>query len=285
MTVERRARVLDAATFELEAHASKELESLSMNDPKRRWLALVALREALVPETPVDVDWSKRPDLGHASMRVVLGSGTTSHHGGAFGTMGFRLALHDLTDSSDGWPELAQVVILDTRLRYAWARRELTLDALTFADVLSLSPVAPAEPRLSFRIRAFGERLHDHDCPDCFAHGADGSLGATVATRDRRLALFLMADAYVAFLPHPAGLDDSVVRLGIGPYGGLRVHFGDVVALLTGTASYLPGERLAFRFDARLSLRYTLARDVALGVELGAQPLSTEGQLSSYLYF
>ena len=37
--------------------------------------------------------------------------------------------------------------------------------------------------------------------------------------------------------------------------------------------------------DVRLTIKSTLARDVALGVELLAQPLSVEGQLSSYLYF
>jgi hypothetical protein len=285
MPDERRALVLDAAIFELEAHASKDLESASMTEAKRKWRMLVGRRHTVVPEPPVGLDWSKRPDHGHGPMRVLFGSGVTSQYGDAFGTIGYRLALHDLTDPVDGGEELAQVVILDARLRYAWASRSLTLDTLTFADLVALNPVAPAEPRLSFRIRAFGERLHDRDCPDCFAHGADGAVGATVATRDRKVALFMMADAYVAFLPHATGLDSSVVRLGLGPYGGVRVHLGNTVALLSGTASYLPGEKLTSTYDARLTVKYTLGREVALGVELVAQPLSVEGQLSSYVYF
>jgi hypothetical protein len=116
----------------------------------------------------------------------MLGTGITSQYGDSFGSIGYRLALHDLTDPPDGSPELSQVVILDARLRYAWGRRELTLDNLTFADLLALNPVAPAEPLVSFRTRAFGMRIHDRDCPDCFAHGLDGAVGTTVATRDRR---------------------------------------------------------------------------------------------------
>ncbi len=285
MPDDRRALALDAAMFELEAHSSEDLERLEMNAAKRTWLALVARREGVPPEARVPVDWSKRPDLGHGPMRVLVGAGVTSQYGGSFGSIGYRLALHELTDPADGWPELAQVVMLDTKLRYAWPRNVLSLDTLTFADLLALSPVAPAEPRISFRIRAFGERLHDRDCPDCFSHGADGSVGATVATAKRRVALFMMADAYIGFLPHATGLDSSVVRIGLGSYGGLRVHVGDAVALLTGTVSYLPGERLTSTYDARLTIKYAVGRDLAFGVELVAQPLSVEGQLSSYVYF
>ena len=270
MPDDRRALALDAAMFELEAHSSEDLERLEMNAAKRTWLALVARREGVPPEARVPVDWSKRPDLGHGPMRVLVGAGVTSQYGGSFGSIGYRLALHELTDPADGWPELAQVVMLDTKLRYAWPRNVLSLDTLTFADLLALSPVAPAEPRISFRIRAFGERLHDRDCPDCFSHGADGSVGATVATAKRRVALFMMADAYIGFLPHATGLDSSVVRIGLGSYGGLRVHVGDAVALLTGTVSYLPGERLTSTYDARLTIKYAVGRDLAFGVELVA---------------
>jgi len=281
----RRALVLDAAIFELEAHASKDLELPGSNAAKRDWRTLMLRREGVVLEPATVLDWNKRPDQGHGSVRVALGTGITSQLGDAFGSIGFRLALHDLTDPADGWPELAQVIFLDTKLRYAWTGHGVTLDTLTFADVTALSPIVAAEPRLSFRLRAFGERLHDRDCPDGFAHGADGSAGATLATLDRRVAVFVMADAYVAFLPSATGLAGSVVRLGLGPYGGVRVHLGDAVALLTGTASYLPGERLRSTYDTRLSLTYPIVRTMALGIELAAQPLSVEGQFSSYVYF
>jgi hypothetical protein len=99
------------------------------------------------------------------------------------------------------------------------------------------------------------------------------------------VALFVMADAYVAFLPHLTGLDASFVRLGIGPFGGVRVRLGETVGLLTGTFSYLPGEKLADTFDIRLTLKSALGRNLALGIEADAQPLSVEAQLASYVYF
>jgi hypothetical protein len=94
-----------------------------------------------------------------------------------------------------------------------------------------------------------------------------------------------MADAYVAFLPDLTGLDGTFVRVGLGPYAGLRVHWGETVGLLTGTLSYLPGEKLAGTYDVRFTVKSALGKDVALGVEFAAQPLSVEGQLASYLYF
>jgi hypothetical protein len=282
----RRQLVLDAAIFELEAHASKDLEKDAMTPAKRRWQVLVARRHGVVlPEAPLKPDWDVRPDWAHDAMRVNLGTGATTQYGDGYGAIGYRLALHDLTDAPDGWPELAQVVVFDTELRYAWQERRLTLDKLTFIDVLGLNPISPAEPRASFRIQAFGVRLHDRACPDCFAHGADGSIGITLASRDQRLAFFAMADAYVAFLPHLTGLANSFVRVGAGPFGGLRVRVGETVAVLTATLSYLPFERIATTYQAQLAVKRALRKNVALGIEAVAQPLSFEAQFSSYVYF
>jgi hypothetical protein len=282
----RRPLVLEAALREVEAHESKELDQAGPSKAKERWAALMArLAGAPVPALYLEPDWDARPDFGHGSSRVFLGTGLTSQYGSSFGTMGFRLALHDLTDPPDGEPELSQVVMLDTKVRYDWARRALTLDNLTFADLLSLNPVVPAEPLVSFRARAFGVRLHDRDCSDCFAHGLDGGVGGTLATANEHVALFVMADAYVAFLPHLTGLEDSFVRLGVGPFGGVRVRLGETVGLLTGMFSYLPGEHLKDTFDVRLTIKTTLRRNLALGIEADAQPLSVEAALASYVYF
>jgi hypothetical protein len=282
----RRALVLDAAIREVEAHSSKDLEHPGGAAAKETW-AVLMLRQngAPVPEAYITPDWDARPDLGHGASRVFIGTGVTSQYGDSFGTMGFRLALHDLTDPPNGEPELSQVVMLDTKLRYDWARRSLTVDNLTFADLLALNPVVPAEPLVSFRARAFGVRLHDADCRDCFAHGLDGAIGGTVATSNEHVAVFVMADAYVAFLPHLTGLDASFVRLGAGPFGGVRVRLGETVGLLTGTVSYLPGEKIADTFDLRLTIKSALGRNLALGLEADAQPLSLEAQLASYIYF
>ena len=219
-------------------------------------------------------------------MRVSVGTGITSQYGNSFGTLGYRLALHDLVDPPDGESELSQLQFFDTRFRYDFAQRSLTLDRLTFAELQALNPLTRYEHALSWRIRAFGMRLHDRACSDCFAHGVDLALGGTLATRDERLALFVMADGYVAFSSSVDGIGGSFIRLGIGPYAGVRARLpGDLVGLFTASWSYLPWQSLHGTYDLRATVRGALSKNVAVGLEGAAQPSSRELVLGSYLYF
>jgi hypothetical protein len=178
------------------------------------------------------------------------------------------------------------VQFFDTRVRYDMERSALTLDRLTFAEFFTLNPITRFEQALSWRVQAFGVRVHDRDCPDGFAHGLEGSVGGTIATSDQRVAIFLMGDAYVAFSGSLDGIAGSFVRLGVGPFAGLRVRLPfDTVGVVSGTLAYLPGERLRGTYDVRAMLRSSIARNFALGVEAAMQPLSTEASLNSYLYF
>jgi hypothetical protein len=232
------------------------------------------------------VSVNKAPERGHGSMRVTMGTGMTTQYGTSFATLGYRLVLHDLADPPDGEPELSEVQFFDTRMRYDMVRSVLTLDRLTFAEFFTLNPITRLEQALSWRVQAFGVRLHDRDCPDGFAHGLDGSLGGTIATGDERLAVFLMGDAYVAFSGSLDGIDGSFVRFGVGPLAGIRVRLPfEMVGVVTGNVAYLPGERLRGTYDVRATLRGSLTRDFALGVEAAMQPSSDEASLNSYLYF
>jgi len=244
------------------------------------------LSSTLPPAYPVPTPSDKAPQRAHGSLRLTLGTGITSQYQSSFGAFGGRLALHDLTDPPDGEPELSQLQFLDTRLRYDLGQRAFTLDRLTFAELVALNPLTRYERALSWRVRGFGVRLHDTACPDCFAHGLDLSLGATLATEDERLAVFVMADSRVAFSRQLDGVDGSFVRVGIGPFAGVRARLSShAVGLVTATWSYLPGARLKGTYDLRATLRGALAKDVAIGFEGAAQPLSLEGTLASYFYF
>lgn len=253
--------------------------------------AQLRLRSAAVPSTKppatsIPAPTDKAPQRAHGSLRATVGSGITSQYRSSFNTLGFRLALHDLADPPDGEPELSQLQFLDTRLRYDPGQRSFTLDRLTFAEVVALNPLTRYERALSWRARAFGVRLHDAACPDCFAHGLDFSLGATLASENEHVAVFIMADTYAAFSPHLDGIGGDFVRAGVGPLAGARARlWSDSIALLTASWSYLPGAHLKSSYDVRATLRAELAKDVALGFEAAVQPLSVEGLFASYLYF
>lgn len=228
----------------------------------------------------------KRPDRSHDSMRVTLGSGITSQYGTPFAAIGWRLALHDLLDPPRGQPELTALTVLDVQLRFDVPQKQVEVARFMFIDLLQLNPLGRFEKRLSWRVRAFGERLHDRGCVDCFHHGMGGAVGVTVGTRDERLALFAMGDARFGFSGSLDGIGGSVVRVGVGPYGGLRARIGDpVVALVTAGMAYLPGSNLQTTFEVRAGVRARLAKNVAMGLEAAAYPLSIEGVLATFLYY
>jgi Domain of unknown function (DUF4105) len=278
--------VLSAAELVLAARSPENPDS-----KRDAGLALLRSRRARLsstspPTAPAPAPTDKAPQRAHGSLRLTLGTGITSQYRSNFDTLGFRLALHDLTDPPDGEPELSQLQFLDTRLRYDPGQRSFTLDRLTFAELVALNPLRRYERALSWRARAFGMRLHDAACPDCFAHGLDLSLGATLATENEHLAVFVMADAYVAFSARLDGIGARFVRVGAGPLAGVRARLSShTIALLTATWSYLPGADLKSSYDFRAALRGELGKDVALGFEGAAQPLSVEGLFASYLYF
>lgn len=219
-------------------------------------------------------------------MRVLLGTGLTAPSDAGFATLGYRLVLHDLADPPNGEPELLQLQFLDTRARYDYGRRKLFLDSVTFAELLALKPFTRFEKEPSWRVRAFGSTLHDRGAPGVFAHGLDGAVGFTLATENEHAALFVMADTFVVFSGALDGIGNSFVRVGVGPYGGLRVRLPfSTVGLVTGSVSYLPGQELKSTFDMRAVLRTRLGTNVAMGLEGALQPRSSEAQLVSYLYF
>jgi len=282
------ARTLDAARLVLDARLARSpgsdpsAEAARTQLTRRRSLLTASLPGPARAPVPSD----KAPQRAHGSMRVSLGTGITSQYGSSFHTLGYRLALHDLTDPPDGEPELSQLQFLDTRFRYDLGQRSFTLDRLTFAELVALNPLTRYEHALSWRGRGFGMRLHDSACRDCFAHGLEIAVGGTVASENERWALFLMADSYVAFARQLDGIGGSFVRFGIGPLAGVRARLSDVgIGLLTANWAYLPGQTLKGTFDVRATLRSELGKNVALGVEATLQPASMEAQLASYLYF
>jgi hypothetical protein len=289
MGPEARARVLDTATLAVDARDAPALvagEGAAL--ARRRRLASRRDASAGGPyeRPPLSAPPLEAPERAHDSMRLTLGTGSTTRDRDAFGTLGFRMALRDLADPPAGSPELSQLQFMDTRLRYSVTRRSFTLDSLTFAELMAIHPLRAFEQRLSWRARAFGVRARDRACVDCFVHGPNVAVGAAVGTDDERLVLFAMADAHAAFGSGLDGIAGSNVRVGVGPYAGLRARLvGDTVAVVTASVSWLPAQPLPVTHDVRGALRAPLARNVALGLEAVVQPLSAELQLASYFYF
>jgi hypothetical protein len=290
MDAQSAARVLDTAALAIDARWSAGM--LDGKNPR----ALAARRRvmdrraaikgvppaALMSRAPL----TEEPHRSHGSMRVMLGTGLASPSDTGFATFGYRLVLHDLADPPAGQPELLQLQFVDVRLRFDYGRRKLFLDDVTFAELMALKPLTRFEKEISWRVRAFGSTLHDRAAPGVFAHGLDAAIGGTLATENEHAALFVMADTFVVFSSDLDGVASSAVRVGVGPYAGLRVRLPlSTVGLVTGSVSYLPGQDLQSTFDLRAVLRSRLGTNVAMGLEGSLQPRGADAQLVSYFYF
>jgi hypothetical protein len=233
------------------------------------------------PHYPVPSD--KLPHIGHDSTRLGLGSGY-ERWGGAFHTLSFRLALHDLVDPARGYPDGAEIEFMAGSARYYVQAPRLSFEDFSLVRVKSFTPLSRFDHSLSWLVDAGLKRTFDRACDGCF--GAFGTVGGGLALEPfgRAFTFFALARAELV-APLRSGLLD-VFRIGVGPYGGFRLQFSDDVrALFTGSWQYLPGETPWHAFEVRGLVRAQYTRDFALGLEGRWLDRSASAQCVSYIYF
>ena len=264
--------------------------ALKTDDPRvARTKQRLLERRAAIPiasaPTVVSPPLDKMPHAGHSTSRLVLGTGYSPELGGDFYELRHRLALHDLADPPDGYPDTSQIEFLPFRLRYYLKQRSLEMDDFSILKVESLQPWARFQHPLSWTVNAGATRVRDDGCPDCLAYVADLAAGLSLG-EDRGLSVFALADLGVQTDPRMNGLKGSSWRPGIGPVAGGRWRLSrTLVWTADARASWYPLATPAAAWLAETSLRWGLAADVALGVDLRAQPLATEGEISAFLYY
>lgn len=227
---------------------------------------------------PVD----QMPQLGHGSQRLGLGSGYDDQRG-YFHSLSFRLAMHDLTDSGVGFPDGSEIEFLPMRLRYYVETPKLSLEELTLIRVKSLTPLGRFSRSWSWLVDAGSHKNHDRGCDNCYS--AFGRFGAGFAVQPLPFFTFFALGTAQLDAPLKSGLLD-VFRVGVGPYGGLRMRFGDISTLLvTGQWAYLPGQHPMQTFEANAQLRVNYLKNFALGAEGRAYQRTQSLELTSYMYF
>lgn len=285
-----RARVLDAANELVDLR--DPTGSMLVSDPKvaavkqrilERRAEIVVAAEPLTAPLPTD----KMPHMGHAPARVSLGTGYTPEAGGGFYEAGGRVALHDLADAPDGYPETSQIEFLPTRLRFYPKPRAFELEDLWLVRVVSLPTWARFEHPLSFAVRGGAMRLRDAGCFKCLAGDFDVAGGATIGVgHDDTFAFYLMGDASVLYSPTMNGLGGSTFRVGVGPVGGLRWRLShELVWTADGSASYLPAATTNVTWLAETTARWEFTPNFAAGLDLRRWPLASEGSFSMYFYY
>ena len=291
LSKDAQAAALDAALDQLDLRHMRELVVGKAPDAARARQTLLERRSALgVVSPPLEVPppRARAPELGHGSFRLGAGAGASSR-AGALAVLDLRLALHDLGDPPDGYPPLAQIEFLPTRLRLAPRERpggKLQLDESWLVRVLSLNDLSRFDLRPSWRVKFGAATVGDAGCDACLA--AQGELGAGFTTADvlGLLDLYAGLDAAVEWSPHLYGTSGRQVRAGIGPGGLVRVRLGKRAALL-GDARwrFLPGASPRETFDVRGQLRLHLAPGLSVALEARRTPAADEGTATLLGYF
>ena len=285
----QQVRVLDAAIDLVGVKYARELTKQRSDMDQRGIEVEQALLERRAgydldsDEQPIPVPVDKYPHSGHGSSRVGLGSGY-EHYGGFFHTVSYRLALHDLADPARGYPDGSEIEFMSGSLRYYVEEPKVTFEDVALVRVRSLTPLTRFDKKLSWMVDTGVKRALDEGCDGCVGAYAMVAGGFALEPFGRALTLFALGKLEL-HAPLESGFFD-IFRVGVGPYGGLRLHFSDDVrAVLTGAWQYLPEQRPWHVFEARGAIRAQYTRDFALGAEGRLAGRSASAQLMSYIYF
>jgi len=288
-----RIQILDAAQDLVDLRFAKQLVDASRGgvgvELKQKLLERRA--EILLPsdDTPREPPWTKMPQRGHPSRRFGLGAGFDTGDG-RWLAIGGRLALHDLADATDGYPDLAQLEFLATRVRLEYpADHGLHLDQLDLVHVVSLTSQDRFDRHISWEFRLGSERLvADPYCKDCYVGRGQIGGGVAFASEEDRVTLFVLGETQIWAGPHVDGVLHAPIRVGFGPSVGLRVRFThELVMLLRGEWDWLPKQPDlgAAVWSASGILRWMVVPGFALDAQAADDDHAKTGVLSSLLYF
>jgi hypothetical protein len=270
LSSESRVHVLDAAADLIDIRYGEEIVMKTGTEGARKKQRVLERRaELLVPSADLFVHppTQRAPEVGHGSARFGLGASVAKDR--AAPTLDFRVNLHDLADPSDGYPEHFAIEFMHVRLQL-WSDRRLEVDDLALFRVVSLTPQTHFDRQLSWKLDVGGDTLDDAGCDRCFAPHIKGGTGAAFSFIDDALLMYAMVDGLIAYSGALEGLEDTHLRLGVGPSGGVRMRFHPrFLTLLTGEIFWLPEQdpRTSYRVD--LVTRVLVTR--VLGFELSGR--------------
>lgn len=289
LTTNRRIQILDAALDLVDIQHAKTL--VHKTDPAaahlkhqllQRRAAIRVPSKAQVNREPTADRW---PHSGHGIHRIRLGGGT-ANRGGAFQSLGFRVALHDLVDPEPGYPTLSQIEFFALNLRFRHGSGDLLLHDAALFRVISLSALDQFNPKFSWHIEIGAKTVEDTGCDECIGPQIRGGFGGAVATQDRTLVAFAFADLLMLYAPGLDGIGGIPLRSGIGPSGGLRIRWRPTfVTVAQARWIWLFAQHPHTSWEAQMSTRWGWSKHNAIGLQTRLGPAGAEAELSLMTYF
>lgn len=287
-SVERQRAMLDTALDLVAFRNAKELLDPASEASARsqRLLSRRARLGVVSPPLVIPAPALENPLRGHERARLDLGEGYSTR-AGFFHALDLRLALHDFSDPSAGYPETLSISFLPIRLRHYIERQRLQLEQASLIAITSLVPMDVFDQSISWHAHIGAERIRDRGCDDCLAGVIEAGGGVAGGLLDDGVLGYLNVNTSLAGLgPIDGGLGGLPLRLGIGPKAGLRLRPAPtLVGTLRGDLLYLPAQSPRWTWAAAATLRWMYRHDFALSLEAQAYPAARSLQAASTLYF
>lgn len=150
------------------------------------------------------------PSKSHKSKRVSIGWGL--RNGNSFESIAFHPAYHTLTDDNYGLLTGAEIVFLDTQLRF-YNENKLVFQNLDLVRIKSLSPVDEMFNPLSFKVNVNVERAFNPSTKDeGYITNAGFGMGKTLEVDDNFYLYAMVNNSLLlgGFLPHNSSYSAGV---------------------------------------------------------------------------
>jgi hypothetical protein len=287
-SAERQMAILDTALDLIAFRHSKELlEPASAASARAQRLQSRRARLGLIsPPLVIPVPELENPLRGHERVRLDLGEGYSTRSG-FYHALDLRLALHDWSDPSAGYPETLSISFLPIRLRHYIERQRLELEQASLIAITSLVPMDAFDQSISWHAHVGAARIHDDGCDECLAGLLEAGGGVAGGLFDDGVLAYLNFNTALAGLgPIEGGLFGWPLRVGVGPKAGLRLRpLPELVSTLRADLQYLPAQTPTFTWAASATLRWMYRHNFALSLEARAFPSGADLQAASTLYF
>ena len=219
------------------------------------------------------------PEQGHGSARVALARSDSKNYGQTT-ELAYRLAYHDLLDSSAGFIPGAQISFLDINASYT--DEHLQLEHLYLIDAMSLAPDNQVFNSWSWNIRLGFDRTAGNT-KRVGRSFVEGGYGKSIGD----------PNSLHAYLLGTIGLNGGDFSSGISPAAGVE---GGIIWQLnpvhkfavSGQYQWLANNQQAQRSQAKLSWHWALEKDLALRTEFNYsrwQQADHGAKLALYYYF
>jgi Domain of unknown function (DUF4105) len=289
LTDGQRIAALDAAVDLVDMRFADEIVFDPRSEGRRRKQQLLERRSSILvpsPELEVAPPWRKAPHLAHGSRRFGLGLGSSSDRD-VYGRLSFRMALHDMADPPDGYPDLIGFEFLPLALRFpSEGDSPVSVEEFHLLRIRHLNQWTRFNRRPSWNLRIGARRLTEPECAGCMSGEVAGGAGWGNSFLADRLAFVATVDTLVGWGPRVPGLGDTHFRLGVGPSATLRaVVARRTVLLLSGEWFWLPEQERDAIWSASMTLRSGIGSSSALDLELVARPGEPSAHLSWLVYF